>query len=128
AYQQGFFYGYPPEFPLPETRVTLSRYRGEGVSVRRTEETLFTFDEIWYTKELEEAEKPGIGNLLLRQGLSGIFPETMRRVHVDALWMFRYLLVVTVSLLPFFAAGVGRIFGSASSSEIFRYRRNQQEA
>ncbi|MCL1818373.1 MAG: hypothetical protein FWG35_05525 [Spirochaetaceae bacterium] len=126
AYQEGFFYGYPPEFPLPEDKLTLPRYSEEGASVRRTEETLLTFDEIWYKRELEEAEKPGIGKLLLLQGVSGIFPETIRRVRVDALWMLRYLLVVAASLLPFFAAGAGRIFGSRG--EIFSYGRNQQEA
>jgi hypothetical protein len=128
AFQEGFFYGYPPAFPLPGDRIVLPRYREEDGVVRRTEETLLTFDEIWYKKELEKAEEPGIANLLLRQGVSGISLQPASRVYVDSSWVLRYALVITLGLLPFMLVTAGFVFTPAFSMKTFKYRRNEQEA
>jgi hypothetical protein len=127
AFQQGFFYGYPPEFPLPGARVTLSRYSGEN-EVTRTEDTLLTFDEIWYKEELEKAEKSGLGRLLLRQGASGVSLQTVWNVRVDGAWFARYILIIAAGLLPFLCMNAGFSPASPADVKIFKLRRNQQEA
>jgi hypothetical protein len=128
AFQQGFFYGYSGEFPLPDTKITLPRYREEEGVIKRTEDTLLTFDEIWYKKELEKAEKPGIGNLLLRQGVSKISLETAWRIQVDASWTLRYADIAALGLLPFLVITAGLILSSAPVMKNLKVRRNHQEA
>jgi hypothetical protein len=128
AFQEGFFYGYPQVFPLPGDRLSLPRYREENGVILRTEETLLTFDEIWYKKELEKAEEPGIANLLLRQGVSGISLQPASRVYVDSSWVLRYALLSALGLLPFLLMAAGGVGTPASFMKTFKYRRNEQEA
>jgi hypothetical protein len=128
AFQQGFFYGYPEEFPLPDTKITLPRYREEDGGIKRTEDILLTFDEIWYNQELERAEKPGLGNLLFRQGTAKISLETAWRVRIDSAWVWRYALITALGLLLFLPVRAGIFLNSALFIKNFRMRRNHQEA
>ncbi|MDR1625713.1 MAG: hypothetical protein LBT33_04155 [Spirochaetia bacterium] len=128
AFQQGFFYGYPEELPLPDTRITLPRYREEGETIKRTEDTLLTFDEIWYNQELERAESPGLANLLLRQGAAKISLETAWRVRMDSAWVLRYTLIVALGLLVFVLLRAGLSLDSALCMKNFKIRRKRQEA
>jgi hypothetical protein len=128
AFQKGFFYGYVEELPLPDTKIALPRYREEGGVIKRTEDTLLTFDEIWYNQELERAEKPGIGNLLLCQGIAEISLETAWRVRVDEAWILRYTIIITLGLLLFFLVRAEFFLNFALFMKNFKIGRNQQEA
>jgi hypothetical protein len=128
AFQQGFFYGYPEELPLPDAKITLPRYREEGGIIKRTEDTLLTFDEIWYNRELEKAEKSGLGNLLLRQGIAKISLETAWRVRMDSAWVSRYTIIVALGLAVFALLRAGLSLNFAPGAKNFKMRRNQQEA
>jgi hypothetical protein len=128
AFQQGFFYGYPLEFPLPGARISLPRFSGENGIIVRREETLLKYDETWYKKELEKAEKPGIGNLLLRQGVSQIALEPAWRISLDTFWVFRYGIIIAVVFIPLLFVTSGRIFSPVPFVKNLELRRNQQEA
>jgi hypothetical protein len=128
AYQQGFFYGYPPEFPLPDAKLILTHYTEEGRSIVKTEETLLTFGEMWYKGELEKAEKSPLGNLLLRQGVSGIAPDAVRHIGVDRAWVIRYALITAPGLLLFLFMTSGLALKRFPCVKNFKFRRNQQEA
>ncbi|MDR1315845.1 MAG: hypothetical protein LBK13_03130 [Spirochaetales bacterium] len=128
AFQKGFFYGYPEEFPLPDVKITLPRYLEENGVLKRTEQTLLTFDEIWYKEELERAEKPGIGNLLLRQGIAEISLETAWRLRIDSAWVVRYALIITAGFLVFLLVRAGASLNLQPGMKNFKIGRNQQEA
>ncbi|MDR1931416.1 MAG: hypothetical protein LBQ57_01210 [Spirochaetales bacterium] len=128
AFQQGFFYGYPQEFPLPGTKITLPHYTGGEASVTRTETTLLTFNEVWYKEELEKAEKSGIGRLLLRQGASGISVEMAGNVRAGGFRIVRYVFIIAAGLAPFLLMTAGFSLNCSADMKIFKLRRNQQEA
>jgi hypothetical protein len=132
AFQQGFFYGAAQEsrlrdFPLPGAKITLPRYT-DGAPVTRREDTLLTFDEMWYKGELEKAEKSDFARLLLRQGVSGIALQSAWNVRVDGDWVARYVLIIAAGLAPFLFIHAGVSLTSVGDMKIFKFRRNQQEA
>jgi hypothetical protein len=128
AFQRGFFYGYSGDFPSLGAVVSLPRFSEDGGGVRRQEETLLIYDEIWYKEELQKAMEPGLGNLLSHQGAVGIGFEPIRRVSFDAFWFFRYGLIVAFGLSPLVFAGAGRAFRLVRFVKNSEFRRKQQEA
>ena len=128
AFQQGFFHGYPREFPLPDSRVVLSRFTEAGGRIIRTEETLAKYDEAWYKEELNTAKNSGLGGLLLRQGAAGMSLEPVGRFAMGTAFLVLYGLLAMTVLLPLLFAGLGISSGSVPYLKSIDLRRKQQEA
>jgi len=128
AFQQGFFHGYPQEFPDEGAAVTLSRYAPEGAGISRRDEVIAKYDEAWYKNELKVAKESALGALLYAQGVRGVSLETTGGVAVTSAYIAGYGLAVVLGYLPLLflsrRAGPGspRLFGSIMA------RRKRQEA
>lgn len=66
AYQEGFLYG--ADYGFPEGRLTIARFRRDGESMRRWEETLTVYDDSWYDAAVSSAVEPSVAGLLAAQG------------------------------------------------------------
>ena len=128
AFQQGFFYGFPQEFPAPEARVVISRFSVRDGRIVRGEDVLAKYDEAWYKGELKNAKESGLGALLYAQGSRGVSFESAGDTAMNAAYFVRYGIFVTLAYLPLLFAYRGARPGLTSLFKSFTPRRKQQEA
>jgi hypothetical protein len=128
AFQEGFFYGYPKEFPSEDAKITISRFVEENESIRSYEETIAEYNEEWYKGVLKSAKKSGVGGLLYRQGSKGIMLGPAVTLVLDAGYFIRHCMIVTIMFLPLFFTSIGFAPGLTSFIRGLELRRKRQEA
>jgi hypothetical protein len=128
AFQEGFLYGYPKEFPSEDARITLSRFAEPDGEILRVEETIAKYDEAWYKGVLKSAKKSGIGGLLFKQGSKGIVLGPAGHLTLNAWYFIRHCMIVTIMLLPLFFTSFGFAPELTSFIRSLELRRKQQEA